>query len=78
VPKLSNRIEDLIPLIDKVGPLFGHFTDKHWAKLELILDDVIEQLDVLMPHIDKLMPILADGLLVATPALLQVSAKLEK
>ncbi|KAH9257250.1 hypothetical protein BASA81_004407, partial [Batrachochytrium salamandrivorans] len=71
IPKLSSRIEDLLPLINKVGPVFAQFTPKHMEKLELIIDDVVVHLDALAPHIDKLMPVLADGLLVVTPALLQ-------
>lgn len=65
IPKLSSRIEDLIPLVEKVGPVFGRLTPLHIEKLELIIDDVVENLDILAPHIDSLMPILADGILVA-------------
>lgn len=71
IPKLSSRIEDLLPLVNKIGPVLAQFTPKHMEKLELIIDDVVLHLDALAPHIDKLMPVLADGLLVVTPALLQ-------
>jgi hypothetical protein len=65
LPKLTSRIDDLIPLVEKVGPKFKDFTPEHFEKLELIIDDVVERLDILAPHIDALLPIITDGILVA-------------
>ena len=65
IPKLSNRIEDLIPLVEKVGPVFARLTPVHIEKLELIIDDVVDNLDLIAPHVDALMPVLEEGILVA-------------
>ena len=65
VPKVSSRLDELIPLVEKVAPKFKEFTPEHLANLELILDDVIEKLDLLLPHIEALTPILTEGILVA-------------
>jgi len=65
IPKLSSRIDDLVPLLDKIGPLFGKLTPSHLQKLEMIIDDVVEKLDVIAPHIDQLMPVIEDGIMVA-------------
>jgi len=68
LPKLSSRIDDLLPIAIKVGPKFKDFTPETFAKLELILDDVIEKLDVIAPHIDSLLlhdGVLTDGIKVA-------------
>jgi len=65
IPKLSSRIEDLIPLVEKVGPIFSRLTPEHIESLELIIDDVVENLDLIAPHIEGLMPVLEDGILIA-------------
>ena len=72
LPKITtSNIDDLIEILDKVAPKFSEFTPEHWAKLETILDDVLEKIDVLVDNIDPLIPVITDGLMVATPGVLK-------
>jgi len=67
IPKLSTKLDLLLQgdLLEKVAPAFAALDAEHMARLEMVLDDVVDKLDVLAPHIGTFTPILEDGIMVA-------------
>ena len=67
IPKLSTKLDLLLSgdLLEKVAPTFAALDPEHMAKLEMVLDDVVDKLDLLAPHIATFTPILEDGIMVA-------------
>jgi len=60
MPKLLTRIEIMGPMIGKFGPKFKNFDQRHFDKLELVLDDMVAKCHLMVPHVDLLAPFLPE------------------
>jgi len=56
LPKLLTRIEIMGPMIGKFGPQFSKFDQRHFDKLEIVLDDMVMKCHLMIPHVDLLAP----------------------
>ena len=56
LPHLIKKIELAGPLIDQIGPKFKEMDARHFAKLELIIEDLVDQLEELLPHFHVIAP----------------------
>ena len=56
LPKLLRKVEIMAPLIPQVGPKFAEMDERHFAKLELVLDDLVDQIEELLPYFPIIAP----------------------
>lgn len=56
LPILIPKIDIMADMIDDIGPHFANMDERHYAKLELIIQDLVDQIEVLKPHFHIICP----------------------